>query len=385
MKLVLVDGNEANVKSRVGVSVYTQKLLHEFKKYASNDVRFCVYLRNAPSLHMPKENQYFRYRVVWGPMFWLRVFLPIRLRYDEFWQNLRKVLKMQTIDLYAYFAPAHYAPHYLPKRCKLITTVHDLAYIFFPNEFLKKDRYKLEKWTADSVLRSSKVIAVSEHTRKDILQVYGLNPDQVVTIHNGYTPQEKIVDSKQTLLINGVDYGLEPYHYFLYVGTLQPRKNISTLLYAFAMLYKEHNEYKLVIAGKKGWMYDEIFELTKKLKIDHVVHFVGFVSEKDKALLFNKALCLVFPSLYEGFGLPILEAFSAGCPVVSSNASCLPEIAGKAALYIDPKNANDILDKLRTIESDFSLRHTLIEAGESQLSNFSWESCGKKTLEVILS
>ncbi|MFO0704294.1 MAG: glycosyltransferase family 1 protein [Patescibacteria group bacterium] len=385
MKLILVDGNEANVKNTVGVSVYTLKLLHEFKKYASNDVRFCVYLKKPPLLHLPKENQYFRYRVVWGPAFWLRVFLPIRIYIDEKWQNFRKFLRLSTIDIYAYFAPAHYSPQYLPKKCKLVVTIHDLAYIFFPNEYLKKDRYKLEKWTADSIGRASKIIAVSEHTKKDIVEIFKLNEDQVKTILNGFTPQEKIQDNKQVMLIQGIDYGLEPHNYILYVGTLQPRKNISNLLYAFAMLYKEHQDLRLVIAGKKGWMYDEIFSLAKKLKIDHVVHFLGYVTERDKAYLLNKALCLAFPSLYEGFGLPILEAFSAGCPVVCSNTSSMPEVAGDAALYFDPKNPNDILDKLRSVEANLPLRHSLIEAGEKRVMNFSWETCAKKTIETILS
>lgn len=385
MKLILVDGNEANVQNTVGVSVYTLKILHEFKKYSSHDVRFCVYLKSKPLLHMPKENKYFRYKIVWGPLFWLKVFLPMRIVYDELWQLVRKSVGRHNIDLYAYFAPAHYAPPYLPKGCKLIVTIHDLAYVFFPNEFLKKDRFKLEKWTAEAVARAYKVIVVSDNTRADVMQVFGLTDNQIVTIHNGYTPQSKLYENKQTSLINGIDYGLEPYHYFLYIGTLQPRKNIGNLIYAFAMLHKEHGEYKLVIAGKKGWMYQEIFDLTKKLKIDHSVHFVGYITENDKSFLLNKALCLVFPSLYEGFGIPLLEAFSAGCPVVCSNTSSLPEVAGSAALYFDPKNPNDILDKLRKIESDLPLRHTLIEAGERRLMNFSWERCAQKTLETILS
>lgn len=385
MKLIIIDGNEANVKHKVGVSVYTLHLLHEFKKYASNDLRFCVYLRDDPGLHMPKENQYFRYRIVWGPILWLKLFLPIALYLDELRQNLRKFLRLSTIDLYAYFAPAHYAPSYIPKSCKLIVTVHDLAYILFPKEFLKNDLNKLTKWTAESVFRANKVITVSQNTKKDVMEFYKLPDNLVKTVHNGYSAQDTKVDHKQTILVAGRNYGIEPYKYFLYVGTLQPRKNLGKLLYAFAMFAKEKEDYRLVIAGKEGWMYDEILNLAQKLKIEKIVHFVGYVSDQDKAVLYSKATSLVFPSLYEGFGLPILEAFSAGCPVISSNSSCLPEIAGNGALYFDPQNPNDILNKMREIESSLPLRHNLIEAGERQLLKFSWETCGKKTLEVILS
>lgn len=384
MKLILVDGNEANVTETVGVSVYTLELLHEFKKYATHDIRFCVYLRKPPQYHLPKENQYFRYKIVWGPFLWLKIFLPLQLAIDHLWQRMRLILDKRYVQFHCYFAPAHYAPPYLPPGCKLVVTIHDLAFKFFPDEFLKKDRYKLENWTAQAVQNARTIITVSEHTRRDVLDVYAIPETAVTVIHNGYTPV-KLSSEKHTLLIGGHDYGIEPYKYVLYLGTLQPRKNITNLLYAFALFHKENPDYSLIIAGKKGWMYKEIFSLAQKLHLDTIVHFVGYVTAQEKNTLLSKALCMVFPSLYEGFGLPILEAFSAGCPVLCSNTSSLPEVAGRAALYFDPKNANDMLDKMRTIASDLKLRHTLVEAGELQLMKFSWGHCAKKTLEVLLS
>lgn len=383
MRVILVDGNEANVDQTVGVSVYTLHLLEYFKKHASHDIRFCVYLRQKPKLHLPRENQYFRYRVVWGPGLWLKVFLPLRLIYDYAIQRLRHILHLQTIWFYSFFAPAHYAPRWLPPRCRLVVTLHDLAYEFFPDEFLKKDLQKLQSWTLDAIARSSYVITVSVRTKLDAIKVYDLPEQRVFAIPNGFSPPQ-VASARQTPLINGHDYQLIPYKYLLYVGTIQPRKNITTLIYAFALFHKEHPDYKLVIAGKKGWMYEEVFSLVHKIKVQHVVHFVGYVNEQDKTYLYTKAFCLVMPSMYEGFGLPILEAFASHCPVISSNTSSLPEVAGNAALYFDPKQVNDLVDKLRSLEKDLKLRQTCIERGDLQSKKFSWEACGEATLNVLL-
>lgn len=383
MRLILIDGNEANVDQAVGVSVYTFNLLKQFKKWASHDIRFCVYLREQPKLHLPRENQYFRYKVVWGPFFWLKVFLPLRIFFDYTKQRIRFHLRLPSIRFHSYFAPAHYAPGWLPHTCKLIVTIHDLAYEFFPNEFLKKDLYKLQNWTLDAVARASHVIAVSNHTKQDVVKAFNLDPKSVHVVLNGFTPPVPVA-TRQSPLINGHDYRLVPYHYILYVGTLQPRKNITTLIYSFALFIKENPDYKLVIAGKKGWMYDEIFSLVKKLKVENNVHFVGFVSEQDKMYLFTKALCFVLPSLYEGFGFPLLEAFAASCPVISSNASSLPEVGGEAAIYFDPKQPNELLDRLRRVEKDLKLRHECVERGEMQVKKFSWEHCGEATLQILL-
>lgn len=383
MRLILIDGNEANVDQAVGVSVYTNNLLHQFKRYASHDVRFCVYLRKEPKLHLPRENQYFRYRIVWGPFAWLKFFLPLRLMRDYGLQKLRHIFGLPTIWFHSYFAPAHYAPPWIPPKCRLTVAIHDLAYEFFPDEFRKSDQYKLHRWSLEAINHSSHVIAVSENTRQDILRVYNVPEGKVITIPNGFTSAH-ITTPKQNTLIQGHDYGLTQYKYLLYVGTLQPRKNISTLMYAFAMFLKEHSEYRLVIAGKKGWMYDEIFKLAHKLKIDQTVHFVGFVTEQEKAELYFKAFCFVLPSMYEGFGLPVLEAFSASCPVLCSKTSSLTEVGGDAALYFDPKQPNSLVDRLRELEKDLKLRHECIEKGLMQIQKFSWEKCGEATLQVLL-
>lgn len=383
MRLILIDGNEANVEQSVGVSVYTTQLLTQFKRYASHDVRFLVYLRSRPKLHMPRENQYFRYSVVWGPAMWLRLFLPIRIWRDHLWQTLRRLIRASYVRFHVFFSPAHYSPSWLPPGCKLVVTIHDLAYEFFPDEFLKRDLHKLHHWTIESTVRAHSIIAVSASTHDDIIRVYNVPEAMVHTIPNGFT-YTKLSHTRQTMLIHGHDYKLVPYKYVLYVGTLQPRKNISMLIYAFALFNKEFPEYKLIIAGKKGWMYEQIFSLVRKLKLENVIHMVGYLSEEEKSMLYQRAFCFVLPSLYEGFGIPVLEAFAQGCPVLCSNTSSLPEVGGNAAIYFDPKNPNSLLNQLRFLERDLKVRNACIERGEIQCARFSWEQCAQETLQILL-
>jgi glycosyltransferase involved in cell wall biosynthesis len=384
MRLICIDGNEANVTQQVGVSVYTTNILYQLKKYASHEVRFCVYLRSKPLLHLPRETTYFRYRVVWGPVLWVRFFLPLALWRDALRQHIRKFLGRKAISFFAFFSPAHYAPPFLPTGCKLVVTIHDLAYEFFPKDFLKKDLYKLRHWTRNAVVRAAQVIAVSESTKQDIIRVYNVDPGQVFVVFNGFTPYstDRSLPAWPEALARR--YKIIPGKYILFVSTLQPRKNVTTLIYAFALFRKTSPDYRLVLVGKKGWMYEQIFTLVKKLKIDEHVSFTGYLTNDEKYALYAKAFCMVLPSLYEGFGIVTLEAFSMSCPVIASNTSAIPEIAGGAALLFDPQNANELVDKLRLLESDLKLRAQLIEKGLRRAGQFSWETCGKETLEVLL-
>lgn len=384
MKLICIDGNEANVTQPVGVSVYTISLLHQLKRHATDEVRFCVYLRHSPHLHLPRESQYFRYRIVWGPFLWNRFFLPLQLRRDYWRQKVRHFLDRKTIWFHSFFAPAHYAPPWLPPGCKLVVTIHDLAFLFYPGEFLPQDLFKLTHWTSEAVHKAAEIITVSENTRLDVIKQYHVSAGRVHQIHNGFTFERQTAPTTAGFIIDSHHYHFKSREYVLYIGTLQPRKNIKTLLYAFAVFHKEQPDQRLVIAGKKGWMYAEIFDLVKKLRIEHVVHFVGYVSEYDKYKLYAHALCYVLPSLYEGFGFPLLEAFATSCPVLCSQTSSLPEVAGDAALFFNPENANDLLDKLRKIESDLKLRNDMIDRGLARLKFYSWEKCGQQTLEVLL-
>lgn len=357
-----VDGNEANVSERVGVSVYTLKLLQYFKRTSDKNTQFIIFLRENPKNELPAENRYFKYKIIKGSHFWIRFFLPLHLFFNR--------------NINVYFAPAHYAPSFCP--VPIVVTIHDLAYYYYPNEFLKKDLYKLQNWTKASVAKAKQIIAVSKTTKKDLHTFYRLEDSKVQVIYNGYGKKQSI-----PMLKNKADLSITNKPFLLYVGTLQPRKNVTTLIKAFNIVKKTIPDLELIIAGKKGWLFDEIFELVEEMGLEDCVYFTGFVTDKQLAYLYQNARCLVLPSLYEGFGLPILEAMSFGCPVISSFTASLPEVGGNACLYFDPHSIDDLVEKIHQLLTNEQLRSELTQKGKLRIREFSWTLCGAQTLSLI--
>ncbi len=358
--IIGVDGNEANVSIKVGVSVYTLNLLHYFRNHAHKEVSFKVFLRNKPSHDLPTENAYFTYEVVPGKFLWSQIFLPLRLYMKK--------------DIDIFFSPAHYAPRF----CSVpsVITIHDLSYLYYPDDFLKKDLYQLRNWTQYSIHNAKKIIAVSKTTKKDIMRMYQIPEEKIEVVYNGYERKVKSQKSKVK-----TEYSKNPF--ILYVGTLQPRKNITTLIQAFAKFKQFYPEFKLVIAGKKGWLYEHIFNEVSDLGFDQEIHFTDYLTDQQLTFLYKNAFCFILPSFYEGFGIPILEAMSFGCPVISSFASSLPEVGGDACLYFDPKNADDLAEKMIEIKENKLLRNNFIKKGVKRVREFSWEKCGEETFMVI--
>ncbi len=360
--IIGVDGNEANVEQKVGVSVYTLNLLRYFHSKATPDLRFIVYLKYTSSDVLPKQSPYFTYKVIHGPMFWSQLFLPIHLWF----------YKLMGGKLDVFFSPAHYIPRLSP--FKTVVTIHDLSYLYFPDEFLKKDLYQLRNWTKYALKNAQHIIAVSKTTKKDIIKECSVPDGKISVIHNGYEICTGRSQPAPTI----------SFPYFLSVGTIQPRKNLSTLIKAFSQFHVKHPSFKLIIAGKKGWLYEDIFQQVVKMKMDKAVTFLGYVSDGKKINLFNNATAFILPSLYEGFGIPLLEAMSYGCPVISSNSSSLPEVGGSACLYFDPRNTTELVEKMELIISNKSLVNDLVAKGREQIKSFSWEEAGKKTLNVLV-
>ena len=360
-----VDGNEANVEKRVGVSVYALNLLKFFNKKACSQCSFEVYLKNPLLKDLPKENKYFRYQYIPGRFLWSQIFLPLYL-YSQ-----------KNIDVY--FSPAHYLPRFCP--APQVVTIHDLAYLYYPEDFIKKDLWQLKNWTKFSVNKAGKIIAVSKTTKKDVLKNYQIGEEKVAVIYNGYEKQINKLKNENFELIEKFKFKNEKY--ILFVGTIQPRKNLKTLIDAFSKFLQINKDFKLIIVGKKGWLYESIFEKVKAMKLEKKVIFTDHVSDSELIWLYKNAFCLVLPSLYEGFGIPVLEAMNFDCPVVASFSSSLPEIGGDASLYFDPKNPDNLLEKLKSLKENKELRKELIAKGRQRIKDFSWEKCGEETLQVL--
>jgi len=366
--IIGIDGNEANVREKVGVSMYTLKLLEYFQRVSNEHDQFIVFLKDTPRDELPFQTTYFKYCVVKGSFLWSQIALPLHLMFSHYTKN--------KIDVF--FSPAHYAPRF--SFCPTVVTIHDLSYFYYPQEFLKKDLFKLKQWTDYSVNRAKKVITVSKTTKKDLVKYYPHIEPKIKVIYNGMEKEESENNTPSTNFKS-----LTSQKYILYVGTLQPRKNIVTLIRAFRLFHANHPEFKLVIAGKRGWLFDLIFKEAQDLYVNEHIIFPGYVSDEELVGLYRKAFCFVLPSLYEGFGIPVLESMNYGCPVIASFNSSLPEVGGDACLYIDPQKPEDIVSKLELLLEDKTLRKELIKKGKGRISFFSWTKCGKETLELLQS
>ncbi len=254
-------------------------------------------------------------------------------------------------------------------------TIHDLSFYRYPEDFRKIDLFKLINGTNYSIKKATRIIAVSQATKNDILKIYHLPQEKVAVIYNGF---------EKPKLKWGKTLRKVPKNYFLYVGTLQPRKNIITLIRAFYEIQKKYDDFELIIAGKKGWMYESLFQEVLNLGLSRKVFFTDYVTDKQLIFLYRHAYAFIMPSLYEGFGIPILEAMSYGCPVISSYTSSLPEVGGDACLYFNPLDVNDLIKKIEQLINDKKLRNDLIKKGEKRIKFFSWERCAKETFNLLL-
>ncbi len=357
--LIGIDGNEANVKNRVGIGEYAYELLLQFKKQKNPNIKFLIYLKDKPLLDMPEGDEGWKYKVIGPKKMWTQFALPLSL-----------ILGKEKPDVF--FTPSHYAPRFA--FLKTAISIMDLSYIHFPGLFRKEDLYQLTNWTKYSAKNAKLVFTISKSSKDDIIREYNLDSKRVVVTYPGI---RQIKSMKNTDLKK---FNITK-KYILFVGTLQPRKNISRLIEAFSKIEKK--DIDLVIVGKKGWLYEQILATPKKLDIEKRVKFLDFVTNEDLPSLYRNAQVFVLPSLYEGFGLPVLEAMKYGCPVITSNISSLPEAGGDAAVYVNPEDVNDITEKINKVLRDESLRKEMIKKGENQVKKFSWEKTAKQTLSAL--
>lgn len=356
--IIGIDGNEANVMERVGVSWTTLSLLKEFNQQANPALQFRIFLKTTPLPDLPKANQYWRYVVIPKKTLWSQIDLPLALYFKH-------------RDLNLFLAPAHYSPRFCP--CPTVVIVHDLSYFYYPQDFLSKDLYQLINWTGYSVKKAKAVIAVSQLTKQDLMANYSVPEAKISVVYNGFT----LAKVKPTL----PDFKLkEPY--FLALGTLQPRKNLTSLIIAFAKLSLKHSSY-LYLVGRKGWLYQEAQKLIKQYRLQDRVILTGYLSEAHKWYLLHKAKALIMPGWYEGFGLPILEAYSAKTPVICSRSGALPEISQEAAVYFSPEQPDELVKAMEQILNNPKVGEQLIQQGQNRLKNFSWNKTAKQILKIL--
>lgn len=337
-----------------GLGRYLQKLIQGLENCNSNN-EFVIFLRQDNwNEYIPKKEN-FKKVLADYPWYSLKeqIFFPFKIKRE----------KVDLMHFPHFNVPVFYSAPF-------VVTIHDLILKHFPTRkasTLGPVRYFIKNLGYNFVIKSAlkragKIIAVSNYTKEDILKYFKIDSDKIEVIYEG-APQKREEKKKQE-------------NYLLYVGNAYPHKNLERLILAFEQL--DYPDLKLVLVGQLDYFYQR---LKTNINSQRII-FTDYVSDEQLAELYQNALIYIFPSLCEGFGLPPLEAMSYGLPVVSSSASCLPEILGKAALYFDPENVNDILEKIKQILDNQSLKKELISAGYQRIKEYDWQKTARQTLEI---
>jgi glycosyltransferase involved in cell wall biosynthesis len=268
--------------------------------------------------------------------------------------------------------------------CPVVVTIHDLSFEHIPETFKRRSRVQLRLTVRATARRAAHVIAPSEYTRRDLVETYGLDPARVSAIPLAVSPRFRPVEDAGELARVRERYGIAG-EYVLAVGSIQPRKNLARLVRAYATLHRgrgRSNLPQLVLVGKNAWLYGDTLRAIEEEGLGRCVLLTGYVSEGDLPALYTGALCFAYPSFYEGFGLPPLEAMSCGAPVLTGSLTSLPEVVGDAGLTVDPFDIDALADGLARLIDDDALRASLRERGLERARRFDWRDTARMTLQV---
>lgn len=295
------------------------------------------------------------------------------------WTHVRLAWELRQRPPDLFFTPAHVIPWHYAGRS--VATVHDLGYHYYPQTHTWSQLAYLKWSTRHNGRVSHRLIADSEVTKRDLIHFYHVPPAKIQVVYPGIDPAVQLVTEEAEIQRVLQTYQVHP-PYLLYLSTLQPRKNLLRLIRAYAQSGVPH---QLVIAGKKGWLaqpiLEELFRLP--LEVSRKIILPGFVPEQDKSALITGATALLYPSLYEGFGFPLIEAQVCGTPVLAANSSSLPEIAGEGALLIDPLDVAAIAEGIRQLTRDPLLRYELAQSGLENARRFTWERAAEMVMAVL--
>jgi len=304
------------------------------------------------------------------------------LRY--FWTLGRLSWEMIVRPPDVLFVPAHTLP--LFSRAKMVNTIHDVAFMVYPQFYSTLDRKYLQWSTRFALSRAEQIITVSNFTKQEIMRYFLMaQEDKISVVYHGYDRELYHPITHQSADNPVLDYYHLERPYFIYVGRLESKKNIIGLLNAFRNFCQERpqDKTKLVLVGKRSRDYAPINNLLADPIIKERAKELGWVPEKDLPALLRQSLAFIYPSWYEGFGLPIIQAMACGTPVIAARVGSLPEIGSQVALYFDPADQGDLLEKMKQLTDDSALRHQLSQAGLKRAAQFSWSQAAAQTLEIL--
>ncbi len=300
--------------------------------------------------------------------------------FPRLWTHIRLSWEMVQHRPDLLFVPAHVLPPVRPRRT--LVTIHDLGFLYFPEAHPPCQRRYLALSTRWNATVSTHILADSKATRTALLETYGIPQAKITVVYPGYDTTLQPVDDAHILQSVRARYTITG-PYILSLGRIQPRKNLTRLISAFNAMRTRHPQLQLVLAGPTGWLADPIREHVRALGLQERVIFPGYIAEEDKAALLSGAALFAFPSLYEGFGFPVLEAQACDVPVLTSTTSSLPEVAGAGAWLVDPAKTSAITEGMHRLLTDADLRRELIDRGRANLKRFSWPRAAARVATVI--
>jgi glycosyltransferase involved in cell wall biosynthesis len=363
--LIGIDASRSVTEQRTGTEAYAYFLIRSLISQTGNSGHeLRLYFNQPPPQNLFADPSHVEFRVMPFARLWTHVQLARELRRDP-------------PDVF--FTPAHVIPFVYGGASA--ATVHDLGYHYFPEAHTSSQVAYLKLSTRAIGRMARQIIADSAVTKRDLVRFYGTDPAKINVVYPGLDPDLRRVSDVDQIARACEAYGIEG-PYLLYMGTLQPRKNLARLIQAYALADLPH---ELVLAGKPGWQTADLFEELDALDdaVRERVHLPGYVAESDKAALISGAEVLVYPSLYEGFGFPVLEAQVCGTPVLAANSSSLPEISGEGALLVNPLDVGEIATGLQQVAGDSDLRQSLISNGLENVQRFDWNQTATAVLRIL--
>ncbi len=363
--IIGIDASRANILLKTGTEYYCSEIIKWLSKIDQKN-QYILYSPSPLKGDLANLGSNFQNKVI---------------KFPKFWTLIRLSLEMLKSPPDVLFIPAHVLPLIHPKNS--VVTIHDVAFCYFPELYDNLARKYLEWSTKFALKHAKRIIAVSQNTKKDLIKLYKADPLKISVVYNGYNklfnsfrPEQAYLNSlKQRFNLN------KPF--ILFVGRIERRKNVGNIVKAFNYLKNEGLDFKLVLAGKHGFGASEILKQIEESDFKDDIILPGYISMEDYLYLMHEARVFVFPSLYEGFGIPVLEAMASGTPVVCSNRNPFTEIGKDAALYIDPLKPEEIAKAILRIIADSNLRNNLIIKGKERAKEFSWEKCAKETLKIL--
>lgn len=343
---------------KTGIGFYVDCLMRALPQSASHHEYLLLEPRRDPSGHNPRDLS--------APqrLLWEQYELPARARH----------LGAQLIH------PAFSATRF-PRGAKTVVTAHDIIALLMPHDFSYWSRQFFGRWVPLSYRWADHILADSEATKHDLIRHLGIPAEKITTVY--LAADERYRPIKNRTLIERVKKQFNiPGEYLLHIGTLSPRKNLDLLIEIFPKIAANHQELSLVLAGHKNWYYETLRKKARDMGVEQRVIFTGYLAEEDKPALLAGALVAPFPSLYEGFGLPPLEAMAMGIPVVASNASSIPEVVGKAGILVDPTDPAAWYQAIDRVVRDKQLRTRLTKLGDQRAKEFTWQKTAQQTVAV---